>query len=152
MKTYVLLISKRFMVGHPKAGQRTFFKEKMMVGALHYEAKLHTIRGNYDYWKKVVDRVNAGEAVLSIREWKGKPYKSKQVEITQAKRLGIQRINIRPSGGLWMPQIQIDRRLFPESRFSQLACNDGLYDIDFLNWFNKDFDGCIIHFSRLHYA
>lgn len=36
--------------------------------------KRHTIRANYEFWAKRFEKIAAGEAVLSIREWVGKPY------------------------------------------------------------------------------
>lgn len=92
MKTYVITLSKQFMKSHPQAGQPTMFKEKLLN-----KQKLHTIRGNYDLWKKRLDEVQEGKALLSIREWEGMPYRSKQVEIikvTKDSGCGVQRISM----------------------------------------------------------
>lgn len=151
MKTYVLLVSKKFLAGHPKRGKPTWFKEKLLCGALYYDAKLHTIRGNFQYWDNIVDEVNAGRAVLSLRQWKGKPYKSKQEEFLQVKKLGIQLIEIKASKGLSLPKIMVDGKMLQERTMFKLMANDGLSDEDFMNWFTEDFIGAIIHFSRLRY-
>ena len=139
------------MAGHPKAGKPTWFKEKLLHGAIYYEAKLHTIRGNFPYWDNVVCEVNAGRAVLSLRQWKGKPYKSKQEEFLKVRKLGIQLIEIKGSDGLYFPRIMVDGKMLREETGWRLAANEGLSDIDFIDWFTKDFVGAIIHFSRLRY-
>lgn len=38
--------------------------------------KLHTCRANYSLWKKRIDEVNEGKAILVIYEWTDKPYNS----------------------------------------------------------------------------
>ena len=67
MKTYYLTLSKVFPSTHAKAGMNTCFEEKLRV------YKLHTIRANYDFWKKRFEQIAAGKACLSIRQWVGKP-------------------------------------------------------------------------------
>lgn len=86
-KTYVLTLSKHFLANHKRAGEEIYFKEKPLLGQglTNYDAsplaELHTIRVNYPLWKKRIKEVQEGRAVLSIRQWAGKPYHSKQVEI-----------------------------------------------------------------------
>ena len=75
-KCYTLIISKHFPKSHPRAGEPTEFLQKIE----DYD-KVHTIRANYDFWKKRFEKIVKGEAYLSIRVWSGVPYKSKQVEI-----------------------------------------------------------------------
>ena len=48
MKTVVLL-SKVFFEGHPKAGQPTDFAQSVKDGC-----KRHTVRSNYAYWEKKI--------------------------------------------------------------------------------------------------
>lgn len=48
MKTVVLL-SKVFFEGHPKAGQPTNFAKSVKDGC-----KRHTVRSNYAYWEKKI--------------------------------------------------------------------------------------------------
>ncbi len=153
MKTYILMISSRFMRGHPRAGQATEFKRKLLTGALTGDAKLHTIRGNAEYWRKVAIEVNAGRGVLSLREWSGKPYKSKQREITKCRQMGVEDVEIirrnMPAsiGGLYL-SLAVENI---SANHLIVAKNDGLSPEDFWHWFNKPFTGCIIHFSRLRY-
>lgn len=160
MKTYVLMVAKYFPATHPRAGEETFFKEKMLCGALYRDAKIHTMRLNYDRWKMIVDEVNAGRAILSVRQWKGKPYNTKQEEFLQiTKNLGIQKVKTWVvAGKIFGGEVDIRREaLVDDIRLSQpsifdLAHNDGLSRDDFESWFGlKTFEGCILHFSRLRY-
>lgn len=92
MKTYVLTVSKNFMASHPRKGEPTGFDEAIKSGR-----KIHTIRGNAPFWEKRIQDVQNGEAVLSIRQWADKPYRSKQVEIarlTSENGVGVQRVSI----------------------------------------------------------
>lgn len=142
-KTFILRVSKTFMANHPKAGEKTYFKELILTGS-----KIHTIRGNYQYWKKIIDQVNKGKAIISLRQWTGKPFRSKQEEFKQLSHkdgVGIQKISKMSN------YIEIDKR--PKHCFlGTLAKNDGLGLYDFLEWFRvKKFKGCIIHFTKFRY-
>lgn len=168
MKTYVITLSKRFPTGHNRAGDLTFFHEALS-NALHnteatltvddaddtsikiYERKIHTIRANYPLWDKRIAEVERGEACLSIRQWTGKPYHSKQVEIarlTKEDGVGIQRLEF-VNGKLGLPRIGIVYQ-----RKNEIALNDGLSFEDWENWF-KNYDlaqpMAIIHFTKFRY-
>lgn len=168
MKTYVITLSKRFPAGHNRAGDLTFFHEALS-NALHnteatltvddaddtsikiYERKIHTIRANYPLWDKRIAEVEQGEACLSIRQWTGKPYHSKQVEIarlTKEDGVGIQRLEF-VNGKLGLPRIGIVYQ-----RKNEIALNDGLSFEDWENWF-KNYDlaqpMAIIHFTKFRY-
>lgn len=143
MKTHVLLFSTHFPSHHPKAGEETNFDT--MVPDLE---KIHTIRGNYDYWKPKLDEVNRGEAILSCRIWTGKPYRSPQKEICQFTKVDYEAItmgNFVASVGL--NNVHVDLKV--------LAENDGLLRTDFVDWFGgadkfakeNFFTGIIIHFT-----
>ena len=73
MKTHVLIISRTFPSYHLRKGKETGFVEKIP------DEKIHTIRANYPLWEKRIKEVQFGEAVLSLRYWSDKPYKSEQV-------------------------------------------------------------------------
>ena len=123
------------------------------------EEKLHTIRGNYELWKKRIDEVIAGKAILSIRGWIGKPYNSKQIEIariTKENNPGIQKVYI----DIHCDESNIESSIRAkveekEVNASLLAKNDGLNIIDFSRWFFPDLTGCftggIIHFTGFRY-
>lgn len=177
MKTYVITVSRNFPVKHPRAGQPTYFVDQIestiyctdkcegecnICSCRHFIElkKIHTIRANYDLWKKRIDEVNAGNAVLSIRYWSGRPYYTKQVEICQ---LG------KDSGCGVQALIFTDKTLhsatacgpeYPNPTWyfglniGGLAKNDGLSEIDFMEWFKKyDLSKpmAIIQFTKFRY-
>lgn len=178
LKTQVLTVSKRFLSGHPKAGQETKFREKILnqmaiieqaencqeckdIGGgdcrtcyvptgCNMEVKLHTIRDNYPYWAGVVER----EMLLSVRQWSGKPYHTQQETLIDIEpdKWGIQRITmIKGENGLeaFANEKSID--------IDTLAANDGLSRADFEAWFAPHFKrknvfyGVVIHFTDFRY-
>lgn len=78
IKTFVLTVSEKFPSTHFRKGEETGFVEKILQ-----KSKIHTIRKNYPLWKKRIEQIQKGEAILSIRVWTGAPYKSPQKEIIQ---------------------------------------------------------------------
>ena len=191
VKIYRMSISKVFPATHPRARENTFFREKIMAAlGLHQELrkecfqepkpnKLHTCRSNYELWKKRIDEVNAGNAVLVLYEWKGKPYskdgtnnlfvfgnektKGFMLELENMpeyenkificdSKLGIQKLTFEKNAKY--PSI-ID--LFSDGKYInylQLSNNDGLSMKDFEDWF-KRYDlskpMAIIHFTNFRY-
>ena len=141
LKTYVITLSKTFQQGHPRAGQPTNFRESFERGL-----KILTIRCNYDLWAKRLDEVIAGRAVLSIRQWSGKPYGSKQESpiriLTKEDGVGYQKLE---SSELLSDSFSIDRKG---------AAHDGLSYADFYNWFDPkptEKPYIIIHFTPYRY-
>ena len=162
MKTYVITLSRHFLANHKRAGEETHFKEKFILGQglTDYDtpsmAKIHTIRANYPLWEKRIKEVQDGHAVLSIRQWTGKPYRSKQVEIarlTADNGIGIQKLSFdKDRDGV--PSLKyfningkyIDREI--------LANNDGLSKEDWQEWFrgyDLSMPMAIIHFTKFRY-
>lgn len=150
-KTYVLMLSEFFPKTHSKAGMPTGFKEKFLRGE-----KIHTIRANYPLWEKRIEEVEEGKAVLSIRQWTGKPYRSKQVEIarlTAKDGVGIQKLSFDKDkdGVSSFKFFDIDGRCFDRKT---LANNDGLSLEDWEEWF-RGYDLskplAIIHFTKFRY-
>jgi len=144
MKTYVITIAKHFPVDHVCKGEPTHFWEKIQAGN-----KIHTIRTNYDLWAKRIAEVQAGRAVLSLREWEGRPYHSKQPELMQltaADGVGVQLAqfkmqNVFCIGGEDQDQFTV-------------ANNDGLIVYQFQSWFRKvaPFQPlAVIHFTPFRY-
>lgn len=150
-----------------RAGELTFFHEAL-ANALYdteatlvvddeedistqiFDRKIHTIRANYPLWAKRIAEVERGEACLSIRQWTGKPYRSKQVEIaklTKKNGVGIQKVELTNdlaeciTGGRHYSYVDIAR-------------NDGLHPADWLDWF-KGYEltqpMAIIHFTDFRY-
>jgi hypothetical protein len=119
--------------------------------------KLHTIRKNYPLWKKRIDEVNSGKAILVLYEWAGLPYRSKTRELFRFDRdseIGVQKLSF------FGFNLNFPRAIKPgESSTnevlalipSNLAHNDGLSLQDFKDWF-KDYDLseplAIIHFTK----
>lgn len=149
MKTYVLTVSRFFPATHKRKGEPTGFVEKILKGE-----KIHTIRANYELWKKRIEDVQNGYAVLSLRYWEGKPYRSKQVEFA---RLG-------KDDGVGIEQLSFNYGFFSCQRvndecaydfLSLPAANDGLSFEDWREWF-RDYDlskpMAIIHFTKFRYT
>ena len=95
-------------------------------------------------------RVQAGKAVLSVRQWTGKPYRSPQEEIailTNEDGLGIQELKMID---LFRPTTINGNRV----ELPDLAANDGLSFNDWYDWF-KSYDlkqpMAIIHFTKFRY-
>ena len=158
MKTYVITLSMYFLANHKRAGEETHFKEKFILGQglTDYDtpsvAKLHTIRANYPLWEKRTKDIQEGKAFLSVRQWSGKPYWSKQIEIarlTTANGVGIQKLCFLGdnfNGGY------IRNGAYPSDKI--LAKNDGLSLADWEEWF-RGYDLskplAIIHFTKFRY-
>lgn len=111
---------------------------------------MHTIRANYEFWRKRIKEVQAGRAVLSVRQWTDKPRHSKQIEIarlTAANGVGIQKLEIFDL----MRPAKVDGRLVD---LTDLANNDGLSFSDWYHWF-RGYDiikpMAIIHFTKFRY-
>ena len=149
MKTYYLTLSQVFPSYMPKAGEPTEFKD-----AFAKHQKIHTIRANYEFWRKRFEKIAAGEACLSIREWVGKPYGkgSTQREIARLTRedgIGIQKLTF---AGItaWHPAF-VDGYAVD---VYDLARNDGLAHADWCNWFavyDLTEPLAIIHFTDFRY-
>lgn len=145
MKTYVITLSRNFLAYHKRAGEETHFKEKFQSGE-----KLHTIRANYPLWEKRIKEVQDGRAILSIRQWTGKPYRSKQVEIatlTAESGIGIQLMEVTND----FAECIVDDH---HHSYVAVAMNDGLHLADWIDWFSSyDFSKpmAIIHFTKFRY-
>ena len=163
MKTYVITLSQHFPATHPRKGQLTHFNAKLSsalwiarggvsVGA---KPKLHTIRANYLLWEERFKKINRGEACLSIRQWTGKPYASKQVEIarlTKEDGIGIQKLTFDNNDidAFNLPEINDDHTW----QLEDIAENDGLDIFSWLHWFenyNLSQPMAIIHFTKFRY-
>lgn len=171
MKTYYITLSQVFPSTHARAGVPTNFESSLrnalmcakcrerstgmcmqecVVGYL----KRHTIRANYDFWAKRFEKIAAGEAVLSIRQWVGKPYGkgSSQREIarlTHEDGIGIQKLKIIGCATIHPKYVDghtVSRKI--------LANNDGLSEEDWANWF-ESYDLteplAVIHFTKFRY-
>lgn len=163
MKTYVITLSRTFLSKHSKAGRFTRFAELFENGQHLKPAglevcshKIHTIRTNFALWKKCIDEVAKGEAILSIRQWSGKPYRSKQVllaNLTAENGVGIQKLTFQPDrdGAFNFKYFDIDGHY---ADIKDVARHDGLSFEEWREWF-KDCDLsqplAVIHFTKFRY-
>lgn len=145
MKTFVITLSERFPTTHPRKGQKTDFECLFLNGN-----KIHTIRANFPLWEKRIAQIQSGEAFLSVRQWTGKPYQSKQVEIarlTAEDGVGIQELRLTD---LSRPTTINGKRV----ELPELAKNDGLSFNDWFHWF-RGYDLskplAVIHFTKFRY-
>lgn len=180
MKTYVLTLSKAFPKKHINRMYPTYFKERFLLGQGYpdcavpqdlsgenssncnscgracFLVKLHTIRANYPLWEKRVKEIQAGNAVLSIRQWSGKPYRSKQVEIarlTAEDGVGIQKLSFDKDrdGVSSLKFFDINGKYID---WEILANNDGLskeYWQEWIRGYDLSKPLAIIHFTKFRY-
>ena len=156
MKKYQLMLSKTFPSYHPKAGADTGFGEKLLaalIGGKEYAHKLHTIRANYKYWEEAFREIRDGKALLSVRQWTGKPYWSKQKEIarlTADDGIGLQKLTF-TFEELKSPLVE-NASLNPDN--DMIARFDGLTLEDWKAWFKPyalTEPMAIIHFTPFRY-
>lgn len=159
MKCYVIMLAKTFPATHPRAGQPTRFDEKILDGIKKVEMgeepstwKIHTIRENHDLWFDRMEEVATGRAFLSLRQWSGRPYYSKQVELfklTHENGVGFESIFI-------LEEYFITIANHPCRKSNELiADNDGLSIKDFDQWFGHKKRGqlmALIHFTKFRYT
>ena len=173
MITYTLMLSQRFPAKHPRKGELTEFATKVKNAMTcitcaticscvchpdcqyYKKAKFHTIRANYDLWQKRFEKIKAGKACLSIRQWEGAPYKSKQIEIARLTRedgIGLQSLYLYKENETPIGEVNV--KLDSETSVKGLAYNEGLELNDWYGWFeNYDFSKtlAIIHFTKVRY-
>ena len=157
MKTYVITLSKVFPKTHAKAGKETSFDLKFAFGLANIiGGKFHTIRANYELWRKRFEEIKSGCAKLSVRQWSGKPYRSKQLLLSDLDindGIGLQCLTF-PNFAL--DAVEIDGHPFEisEETLVNIAGNDGLDLDDWREWF-KNYDltkpMAIIHFTKFRY-
>lgn len=163
---YRLSVSRFFPAYHNLKWDDTNFIEKIESGE-----KIHTIRGNYELWRKRFDKIEKGEAVLELYYHSGKPYHSKQITfktLTRDDGIGLQSI---------IPHLKSKNEMLINDFFeiltfetnenghdsithrnvfkiNDLANNDGLSFPDFQEWFKKaDLSKpmALIHFTAYRY-
>ena len=165
MKTYNIMLSAVFPVTHPRKGQPTGFKDKVLRAVCKtgerylsdIRPKVHTIRANYPLWKKRIEEVQRGDAEICLRQWTGKPYRSKTVELARigkADGVGIQRLTFdKDRDGVASLHFYNVDGCFPGMRL--LAHNDGLSVEDWKAWF-RGYDlsqpMAVIHFTQWRYT
>ena len=158
MKTFVITLSKTFPRTHIHSGRKTYFAQLLNNGLSLTEEglkicrhKIHTVRTNFPLWEKRISEIQRGQAVLSIREWTGIPYRSHQKELarlTGSDGVGIQVLKLE---NLYSPTVIDGEKV----ELSDLAAHDGLSLSDWYDWFrNVDLRQpmAIIHFTKFRYG
>lgn len=150
-KKVIITLSKTFPKTHKRAGELTHFRSSIEKGV-----KIHTIRTGYERWRHNIDKVQAGTHIVSLRQWKGVPYRSEQDEIKNIANAGYERISMlydRSSG-----KIKATINGKPYDNVKQIAANDGLKWDDFVDFFfgkgaydKTLFQGIIIHLTDFRY-
>lgn len=147
-KKVVLLLSKTFPMKHISKGMPTSFSDKINGGT-----KIHTIRSNYDMWKHNIDKVNEAGFILSLRQWKNRPYRSRQEEFKRLSGASYERIAMMYDHENGTLKAVINGKQYLDVR--KIAENDGLSWNDFICWFfgngRSYFEGIIIHFTDFKY-
>ena len=163
-KKAILTLSKRFMKDHPRAGEPTGFREKVLSGEKIHTCRLHTSKG---WWEGIIQNLRRQGGELHLRQWTGKPYASPQETLkilpsaavhTQLLTLSVRHI---PERGAIAYGASVEGRQVP---LELLAKNDGLTFQDYIDWFRPLLDrvtdpktGCgevtltIIHFTEFSY-
>ena len=138
----VITLSRNFMKTHPKAGEPTYFVEKVWksldikLEGVEYDAavragfetdglfapKHHTIRGG--------KRFKTGDKV-SLRVWSDKPYRSPQITIAPDVELTVRDVEIDEMRTIWIDGVRLSVSC------EVLALNDGLSQDDFVSWFSE---------------
>lgn len=153
----VLTFSIFFQKGHPRAGQPTYFVEKIMAALADEieECKMYNDFILYDWYEyynatpkhhtiRAGNRWKVGDKA-SLRVWSDKPYKSKQIEFAQVEVKKIWAIELRMThGGNYVEcfingekyGVDHDSQMCDQYNWELLARNDGLNTDDFIAWFN----------------
>jgi hypothetical protein len=171
---YKIVISKRFLSYHRRAGIKTFFEEKIMnhrffwtgtegtrlLSVSEFGIKIHTIRNNYDLWLKRIEKVYEGKAVIDLCYWMlpgGRFTPGNELitflSLNKDSGCGLQKITFSQDyfkeKGLLAPMV--DNKVLD---ILELSYNDGLDWIDFKEWFkgyNLKEPMTIIHFTSFRY-
>ncbi len=138
------MIAKTFPAHHIRKGELTNF-----AALIEKQIKKHTLRANYELWKKRSDEINQGKAYLSVRQWSGKPYNSGHIELFRKDRLIVEKGQFFQDENRWYVED------FTWHNSNQIiAANDGLTTDDFVSWFkgyNFSKPLAIVHFTDYTY-
>lgn len=165
---HVITFSRQFPSYHPRAGQPTYFVEKVWCSLLHhcgqhFEMDIPDLENELaNYWEKVAiipkhHTIRAGHRFkvgdwFSPRVWSGKPYRSKQIIIApdiQVKKTWDVDIDEADVWAIGLPGTQV--KYLDDDQQARIAMNDGLTEQDLYWWFKeakKPFDGQIISWNE----
>ena len=138
----VITLSKTFPKYHPRAGEQTGFADAFLSGR-----KIHTIRANEKGYYQDGD-------IVSVRQWSGNPYASKQETLKDGIGISVLPVIIRFDN----VSLSIRVRPYLGASFSfvdpsVVADNDGLSLSDFIAWFNpKRMPNLVLNYSMIHFT
>ncbi len=115
--------------------------------------------------KQFVEKIKSGEKIHTLREdKKGRWVENKIIHFATGVRTikyncfkegfckSVQAIQINYYNPKCYPHVIVDGRLFNQGEVWEMALNDGFKTIDdFCKWFDKDFQGRIIHWTDFKY-
>ena len=169
---YQLGIRRTFPTTHPQKGKPTYFVEKIQLGlglitelpgdcVIDLEPKLHILRANNIFrtnvplWKKRMEEVMSGHAIIELFYWEGNPCSNKQVVFAVLDKdsgCGVQKIYLKRE--FFKTNWVVDQSEFQDQLLSTIAKNDGLSLDDFKEYF-KSYDLSkpmeIIQFTKFRY-
>ena len=145
------MIAESFPKWHSRAGEPTYFVDKIqnaevpitnpfwgadLLPEREVIKKLHTFRDDYAKWRKRFDKIERGEACLSVRVWAGVPYRSDQRVICNLGKddgIGLQLLQFHEPGKTftWVGEPHVDGKRVGVAQF---ANNDGLTVEDWIRW------------------
>jgi len=149
----VITVSRQFPAHHLKKGQPTFFVEKICNSLLMAGGSIYTDNTPVDFLQSLSkDFFNAKHHTIragkrwktgdkaSIRVCSDKPYRSPQIAIAPDVEIVVKDIEWNVDGMI------IDGVHFPYSRFEEIAKNDGLSELEMIDWFRDSlpFSGQIL--------
>ena len=108
--------------------------------------KIHTIRQNYEFWKRIEGQE------IALFTWEGKPYRSKQKVFCVKRIVSVQKVVFANKG----PEILHAWKKTNKSKVSGLllCVNDGFQNYgEFHEWFCKYKSGkmAVLHFTEFRY-
>ncbi len=159
----VRTFSREFPSYHPKAGQPTYFVEKIWNDIQLYATyklicdlnPLVPVDILWTFWKSIEGKIDEekGHTIragnhfkvgdkFSPRIWSGKPYNSKQIIIAP----DIEVVKVWDIEVVWRGDFQefVMPSAQTKTTIAEIAKNDGLELNDLLKWFNKPMKGQII--------
>lgn len=152
-RSILITLSRVFPKNHPRKGEPTDFKAKLAEGTLR-----HTIRGSYYMWVLNAEKLRHTERwQLSVRQWQGQPYRSKQEEIGIVNHpIGVEPLMMHYHADTDTITAKIDTQPVP---ITEIAKNNGLTLDEFTDWYFAPFRhkqdflycGAIIHFTDYRY-
>jgi hypothetical protein len=159
--TKVLTFIRIFPAYHPKAGQRTYFLEKLLKGFPDYSAEAFTLTKDNrindlfpsfplatDHWESFQPKYHtirtgrdwqAGDMFIP-RVWTGQAHLSDQITIAPDIRIEkvwdfeIKSVESLHATGKVHTSAWIDNKPVPEKMYFEIAKNDGLDYVDLVDW------------------